>query len=149
MNRDFAEMLAELSATAADYMIVGAHALAAHGHPRATGDLGVWVRPSAENAPRVWAALRRFGAPLADLTVDELARPGIVFQMGVVPCRIDILTAISGVEFEDAWARRIEIVVDALKVPCIGRADLVANKLAAGRPKDLRDAELLTADDEG
>jgi hypothetical protein len=143
MNRDFAEMLAELSAAGAEFLLIGAHAMAAHGHPRATGDLDLWVRPSPENATRVWSALRRFGAPLGDLTLDELARPGIVFQMGVVPCRIEIITAISGVEFDAAWSRRIEITVDALVVPCIGLADLIANKLAAGRPKDLRDAESL------
>jgi hypothetical protein len=84
MNRDFAEMLAELSAAAAEYLLVGAHAMAAHGHPRATGDLDLWVRPTPDNAHRVWSALRRFGAPLVDLTVEELAQPGIVFQMGVV-----------------------------------------------------------------
>src|SRR5262244_2359048 len=94
MNRDFAEMLSALSAVGADYLVVGAHALAAHGRPRATGDLDIWVRPSATNASKVWAALARFGAPLSGLTQKDLQTPGIVFQICVEPVRIDILTGI-------------------------------------------------------
>ena len=97
MNPDFSEMLSALSEAGADYMIVGAHALAAHGIPRATGDMNIWVRPSRENAVRVLAALRALGAPLFDLSEQDLERPGTVFQIGVVPSRIDILNEISGV----------------------------------------------------
>src|SRR5437867_7963755 len=107
MNRDFVEMLCALSETGAEFIIVGAHALAAHGHPRATGDLDIWVRPSPENAPRVWQALAKFGAPLGELTLQDLQTPDVVFQIGVVPCRIDLLTSISGVAFEDGWANRL------------------------------------------
>ncbi len=85
MNRDFAEMLSALSDAGAEFLVVGAHALAAHGRPRATGDLDIWVRPSAENAERVWSALARFGAPLAALTRRDLQTPGIEFQIGVEP----------------------------------------------------------------
>ena len=92
MNRDFAEMLAALSAAGAEFLIVGAHALAAHGHPRATGDLGLWIRPTAGNALRVWQALVAFGAPLDELRPEDLSTPDVVFQIGVVPARIDILT---------------------------------------------------------
>jgi hypothetical protein len=146
MNRDFVEMLSALSDAGAEFLLVGAHALAAHGVPRATGDLDLWVRPSAENAVRVLAALRAFGAPLFDLTAEDLQEPGTVFQLGVVPSRIDLLTGITGVEFATAWANRIELNVEGLTVPCIGRADLVANKRATGRAKDLADVELLERD---
>jgi hypothetical protein len=143
MNRDFAEMLSALSDAGAEFLIVGAHALAAHGLPRATGDLDIWVRPSLDNARRVLDALRTFRAPLHDLGEDDLARPGTVFQIGVVPNRIDILTEISGVVFEDAWTRRESFVVEGQRLPFLGRADLAANKRAAGRPKDLADLAAL------
>ena len=106
MNRDFVEMLSELSAAGVDFIIVGAHALAAIGITRATGDLDIWVRPTPANASRVITALERFGAPLFDLTPADLTAPDTVFQIGMVPSRIDILSGISGVTFEDAWAAR-------------------------------------------
>ena len=98
MNPDFRDMLFALNGEGVEYLLVGAYALAVHGMPRATGDIDVWVRPSPENARRTLAALRRFGAPLADLSQADLTRPGTVFQIGVAPRRIDILTAIDGVE---------------------------------------------------
>ena len=143
MNRDFAEMLAALSAAGADYLLVGAHALAAHGVVRATGDLDVWVRPTPENASKVWGALVAFGAPLQQLTEHDLATPGIVFQIGVVPYRIDLLTSIDGVPFEEAWQRRIRVRVEGQEIPLIGREDLLRNKRATGRLRDLADAEEL------
>jgi hypothetical protein len=97
------------------------------------------VRPTPANADRFLTALGRFGAPLFDLTRDDLSQRGTVFQIGVVPSRIDILTAISGVDFEGAWSRRIQLDVEGIAVPCIGRDDLLANKRAAGRPQDLAD----------
>ena len=93
MNRDFVEILSELSAAGADFLVVGAHALAAHGVPRATGDLDIWVRPSRENAARVVEALGRFGAPLFDLAVEDLTREDTVFQIGLPPSRVDICPA--------------------------------------------------------
>jgi hypothetical protein len=146
MNRDFAEMLAALSAAGADYLIVGAHALAVHGYPRATGDLDIWVRPSAENAQRVWAALEQFQAPLTEISRDDLAHEDVVFQIGVAPCRIDILTSVSGVEFETAWSHRIVREVEGTPLPFIGRDDLIANKRACGRPRDLADLAWLESD---
>ena len=106
MNSDYRDLIAEFNAHGVEYIVVGAHALAAHGHVRATKDLDVWVRPSAENAPRVIAALRAFGA-LHDLTVEDLASPGVVFQMGVEPVRIDVITDIDAVKFEEAGPVRI------------------------------------------
>jgi hypothetical protein len=143
VNRDFAEMLSALSEAGAEFLVVGAHALAAHGIPRATGDLDVWVKPTRANAERVLAALAVFGAPLGDLTLDDLTKPDTVFQIGVVPCRVDILTGLSGVEFEEAWPRRIVLDLDGTQVPVIGREDLVRNKRATGRPRDLADIERL------
>lgn len=139
MNRDFAEMLDALSAAEAEFLIVGAHALAAHGHPRATGDLDIWIRPTALNAARVWNALLTFGAPLDELRLEDLATPEVVFQMGVVPARIDILTSITGLEFEEAWARRDVFEVEGRALPFLSRQDLIRNKSALGRPRDLAD----------
>lgn len=150
MNRDFAEILFELSAAGADFLIVGAHALAAHGVPRATGDLDIWVRPTAENAERVLVALRRFGAPLSDLTVDDLTRPDTVFQIGLPPSRVDILSGISGVDFAAAWSRRRLVMLDGVQVNVLAREDFIVNKRASGRPKDLLDLALLDeADQQG
>lgn len=136
-------MLAALSAAGADYLVVGAHALAAHGVPRATGDLDLWVRPTRENAGRVWRALESFGAPLHELTVEDLCRPDVVFQIGVVPRRIDLLTSITGVSFDEAWENRTAVEIEEIEVPVLGRSELVRNKRAVGRARDLADiAEL-------
>jgi|TARA_A100000171_G_C2053006_1_gene106128 predicted nucleotidyltransferase len=142
-NPDFKDMLLALSDAKIDFLLVGAYAVAAHGHPRATGDLDLWVRPDAETAPKVYRVLAEFGAPLHDLTVDDLATPGMVFQIGIEPSRIDILTAISGVAFDDAWENKLNIELDDIKLNVIGRDDLIVNKRACGRPKDIADAETL------
>lgn len=143
MNRDFVEMLSALNETGADFLIVGAHAVAAHGHPRATGDLDIWVRSTSENAQRVLRALGEFGAPLSNLSLEDLSHPNTVFQIGVSPCRIDILTSITGVDFAKAWTNKIEIQVEGLTVFCIGKNDLLHNKKATGRPQDLADVDSL------
>jgi hypothetical protein len=143
VNRDFFDMLSALSAEGAEYLVVGAYALAAHGLPRATGDLDIWVRPTEENADRVLRALRTFGAPLRDLSREDLLRPDTVFQIGVVPSRIDVLTGITAVEFEPAWSARITATIEGLSVPIIGAGDLLRNKEAVGRPQDLADAAWL------
>ena len=143
MNRDFAEMLSALSEAGADFLVVGAYALAAHGIPRATGDLDIWVRPTPDNAGRVMTALIAFGAHLRDLTIDDLTKPDTVFQMGMEPGRVDILAGISGVQLDDAWGRRVVLEIEGVTVPVLGRTDFVTNKRASGRPKDLIDLELL------
>lgn len=143
MNRDFVEMLSALSAAGARFLIVGAHALAAHGAPRATGDLDIWIRATPDNAARVLDALRRFGAALFDLTIDDLSKPDTVFQIGLPPSRIDILSSISGVDFDHAWSNRLQITIGDLEIGVIGREDFIANKTAVGRPKDLLDLTLL------
>ena len=146
-NPDFKDMLLALSEAKIDYLLVGAYAVAAHGHPRATGDLDLWVRPDAETASKVYRVLAEFGAPLHELTVDDLAKPGMVFQIGVEPSRIDILTAISGVAFEDAWPNRLSIEMDGIQLCVLGRDDLITNKRACGRPRDIADAETLDPSD--
>ena len=143
VNRDFVEILQELSAAGAEFLVVGAHALAAHERPRATGDLDLWVHATPSNAVRVWRALERFGAPLHDLAIEDLATPGIVFQMGLPPYRIDLLTQISGVTFEEAWPNRLVILIEGIEVAVIGKQDLIRNKRASARPQDLVDLDLL------
>ena len=128
-------------------MIVGAYALAAHGHPRATGDIDLWVRPSSENAERVFRALSEFGAPLTDVNRRDFETPDTVFQIGVSPRRIDILTAIEGVEFEQAWPERLKVEVEGMQLPVIGRVHLIANKQALGRTQDQADLERLRGDE--
>jgi len=138
---DFAEMLRELSANGADFLVVGAHARAAYGDPRATKDLDIWVRPTAENARRVWAALAKYGAPLSDLEVSDFASPGITFQIGIAPYRIDILTELTGLTFEDAWPNRVTASFAGGAYPVIGKQDFLTNKRATGRPQDLADVD--------
>ena len=133
-NPDFKDMLRALSDAKIDFLLVGAYAVAAHGHPRATGDLDLWVRPDSETASNVYRVLAEFGAPLHDLTVEDLARPGMVFQIGVEPSRIDILTAISGVDFDHAWTNRLSVEMDGIQLSVIGRADLIV-KQAEDRPE--------------
>lgn len=126
-------------------MIVGAHALAVHAVPRATGDLDIWIRCSADNARQTWMALLEFGAPVEALGLREtdLTHLGAVFQLGIPPRRIDILTQISGVDFERAWPSRVVQHVEGLDLPFLGREDFAENKRASGRPKDLADLALL------
>lgn len=139
MNPHFSEMLSALSAEDAEFLVVGAFALSAHGYVRATGDLDLWVRCSSENAERVMRAITRFGAPLQDLTLDDLNTLDIVFQIGVAPVRIDILTSIAGVDFDEAWADRVLTRFDGNDYPTLSRDHLLQNKRAAARPKDLND----------
>lgn len=138
-------MIAAMLAAGARFIVVGAHAMAAHGVPRATGDFDLFIEPEPTNAQRVMAALRDFGAPLDAHGIQEadLAAPGLVYQIGLPPRRIDLLTSIDGVTFDAAWAGRIQVAVDGLKLPVLGRAELIANKQATGRAKDRADLELL------
>lgn len=141
MNQDFRDLLHALSDHDVRFLVVGAYALAVHGHPRATGDIDLWIEPTPDNATRVYRALQAFGAPLLDLSEADLATPGVVFQMGLPPRRIDILTRVSGVEFDVAWQARVESRFGDIAVPVIGFEHLIINKRATGRPKDLVDAD--------
>jgi hypothetical protein len=145
VNEDFRDFLAALLEAGVRFLVVGAHAMAVHGVPRATGDLDVWIAPDSGNADRTWSALARFGAPLASMgiTRSDLGRPDQVVQVGLPPRRIDILTSISGVAFEEAWPDRVTLETVGLAVPFLGRGALVRNKRASGRAKDLADLEAL------
>jgi len=142
---DTRDLLDAFDAAAVEYVVVGAHALAAHGLPRATGDFDVLIRPSPENAARVMQALDELGAPTRahGVVEEDFATAGAVYQIGLPPRRIDLLTHISGVPFEAAWASRMECGVDGRRLSVLGRATLIQNKRASGRPKDLLDVAAL------
>jgi hypothetical protein len=145
VNDDFVDLLRCLLEAEAQFLVVGAHALAVHGVPRATGDLDIWIRCDEQNAARAWKGLQAFGAPLHALGIRQadLATPGIVAQIGMPPRRIDILTEISGVRFDDAWPRRVLRRVGNVEAAFLGREDFRSNKRASGRAKDLADIEAL------
>lgn len=143
LNEDYRDILLSLSNNKVAYLVVGAYALGIHGYPRATGDIDIWVAATPENSSLVHKALAEFGAPLGEITASTFAEKGIVFQIGVAPRRIDILTQIDGVEFSDAWPAREIVDLDGLAIPFISKPDLIRNKLATGRKKDLLDAEML------
>ncbi|WP_396624651.1 hypothetical protein [Luteitalea sp.] len=143
MNEDFVDLLRAFADHEVRFLVVGAYALGVHGRPRATGDLDVWVDPTPSNAARVMAALATFGAPLSDVSETDFARPGIVFQMGLPPVRIDVLTELTGITFAEAWPTRVRAPFGPVEVDVIGRAAFIANKRATGRAKDLGDIESL------
>ena len=145
MNNDYLELLRGFSTAEARYLIVGAYAVAVHGRPRSTGDLDIWVEPTPENAIRVLRALVAFGTPASDLTVAELSLPGLVYQIGVAPRRIDILTSLTGLDFPRAWESRVRHTFADVECPVLGREDLKTNKRAVGRPRDLADIADLEA----
>lgn len=141
MNPDFVDLLRAFIEADVRFLVVGAYALAAHGRPRATGDLDVWVESTEENAVRIMRALAAFGAPIQELSAADLARPGVVYQIGVPPGRIDILTDLTGLTFAEAWSTRISQRFGDLSIDLIGRDAFVKNKRATGRLKDLADIE--------
>lgn len=145
MSPDFSELLREFNAHAVEYLVVGAHALAAHGHVRATKDLDVWVNATRGNADQVVAALSAYGAPLGDATAEDFAKAGTIFQIGVPPLRIDLLTSIDGVDFGHAWPNRFESQFGDVPALVLSKPDLIKNKRAAGRLQDLADADALEA----
>src|SRR5947209_2227829 len=134
MNEDFLDLLRMLLRENARFIVVGAHAMAIHGVPRATGDIDIWIDPDPVNADRVWAALLEFGAPVREMgiTRNDLETPGIVIQIGLPPRRIDVLTRISGFAFEEAWSRRVTHSIDGFGIPFLAREDLIRNKRASG-----------------
>jgi hypothetical protein len=141
MNPDFVDLLRAFAAADVRFLVVGAYALAVHGRPRGTGDLDVWVEPTPENAARVMRALAAFGAPIAEVSEGDFARPGVTYQMGLPPGRIDILTELTGLNFEDAWPGRLRRRFGDIEVDFIGRRAFLINKRATGRPKDLADID--------
>ena len=136
-------MLQSLLDNKVEFLVVGAYAMAVHGYPRATGDLDLWVFTSRENAEKVYKALGEFGAPLEQIDKDSFSKKGIIFQIGVAPCRIDIITQISGVEFEQAYPKRKEIEIDGIQIPVISKEDLIRNKESTGREKNKLDSKFM------
>lgn len=145
MIEDFRDILTLLNASGVRFLVVGAHALAAHGVPRVTGDLDIWIEPTEANARMVWAALVEFGAPLEALGIRELdlEAPDRVIQLGLPPYRLDVLTGISGVVFAEAWPERIVGTLFGVPVAFLGRNEFIRNKRASGRAKDLEDIRAL------
>ena len=143
MNEDYRDMLLALYDEKVRFLLVGAYALAAHGYPRATMDIDIWVMPSPQNADAVLRALRRFGAPLHNLTKEDLQKDGTIFQIGVAPRRIDIITTASGLQFEETYERSLSVNIEGIEVHIPSIDDLIRNKKASGRTKDLADAEAL------
>jgi len=143
LNEDYKEMLQSLLDQKVEFIVVGAYALAAHGFPRATGDMDIWIKPNEKNSKKVYKALAQFGAPINEIREDEFSQPGLIFQIGVVPRRIDIITKIDAVEFGEADSDKIFVDIDDLKIPVLSIDKLIKNKMATGREKDLLDAKLL------
>jgi hypothetical protein len=143
LNDDYKEILQLLFEAKVDFLLVGAYALAAHGYPRSTGDIDIWINPTPTNAKKVYQAIIKFGAPLFDLTVEDLYQLGNVFQIGIAPRRIDILTGISGVEFAEAKEDFIRLELYGMELPFISLEKLIINKEASGRDKDLIDLKNL------
>lgn len=147
LDKDFNEFVTLFVASDVRFLIVGGYALAAHGLPRATGDLDAWVWINPENAAKVRSALEEFGFSGLGITTDDFSRTNSIVQLGYPPYRIDILTSIDGVEFDAAWDNRLMVDLDGVEVPFIGRTDLIVNKRAAGRPQDVADVKRLTNED--
>ncbi len=143
MNDDYRDMLCVLCDHGVRFLLVGAYAMGAHGYPRATADIDIWVEPSPENSRKVYRALAAFGAPLQTIREDDFVKPGVVFQIGVAPRRIDIITAISGVEFDRAYEHRQTVELEGLPIAVLSYDDLVTNKRATGRDKDQIDLRRL------
>ncbi len=143
LNEDYRDMLQSLADEGVKFLLVGAYAMAAHGYPRATMDIDLWVMPSGENADAVVRALRSFGAPEENLTRGVFQAADAVFQIGVAPRRIDIITSASGLRFAEAFESSLSTEIDGIEVHVLSLADLIRNKRAVGRTKDLADAEAL------
>ena len=143
LNEDYKDMLQSLFDEKVRFLLVDAYAMAAHGYPRTTMDIDIWIMPSSQNADAVLRALHRFGAPLQNLTKEDLQKDGTIFQIGVAPRRIDIITAASGLEFEETYGRSLSVNLEGIEVHIPSLDDLIRNKRASGRTRDLADAEAL------
>ena len=143
LNQDYKEMLSLLLDNKVEFLLVGAYALAAHGFPRATADIDIFVKPNSKNASVLYKTLEKFGAPLENISRDDFAHPGIILQIGVAPRRIDIITKIDGLTYDEASKGKEIIEIESLSIPVISKQNLIINKLASGREKDKIDARNL------
>ena len=143
LNKDYKEMLQILLNNKVRFLVVGAYAMGVHGYPRATGDIDIWVEASSENSEKIYQSLSEFGAPLSEVTKTTFCEEGIVFQIGVAPRRIDIITKIDGVDFNKAYSDKQKIEIEGIKIPFLSKEDLIKNKESTGREKDQLDAKYL------
>ena len=143
VNSDFSDLLNLFKANDVKYMVIGGYAVVQYTEPRFTKDLDLWISTQPNNAKAVFAALKEFGAPLEGMSPKDFSEEGYFYQMGVPPVRVDILMGIPGVQFDEAWERRVEVQFDDVSVTIISREDLIRAKRAAGRPQDLLDAASL------
>ena len=143
VNPDYKDLFRILNEEQVDYLGVGAHAVIYYTEPRFTKDLDVLIRPTRANAEKAWRALKRFGAPLREITQDDFTREDMVYQIGIAPNRVDILMGLGGVSFNEAWARREHAAYGDIPVFIIGKRELIAAKKSAGRPQDLLDVQKL------
>jgi len=143
LNEDYKEMLQILLNNEVKFLIVGAYAMGAYGYPRATGDFDIWVDAIIENSKRIYKSLSEFGAPVSGITENTFAEKGIIFQIGVAPRRIDIITHIDGLIFQEAYKSRENIEIENLTIPFISKENLIKNKQSTGREKDKLDADYL------
>ena len=144
LNEDYKEMLQILLRNEVNFLVVGAYAMAAYGYPRATGDFDIWVDTTLENSQRIYKSVSDFGAPLSGITERTFTEKGIVFQIGVAPRRIDIITHIDGVEFHNAYQDKEEVEIENMKIPFLSKSNLIKNKKSTGREKDKIDIIYLT-----
>ena len=143
LNEDYKEMLQILLNNKIKFLIVGAYAMGAQGYPRATGDFDIWVEPSPENSKKVYNSLAEFGAPLEQINTETFIKKGIIFQIGVVPRRVDILTFIDGVKFDKAYKNKENIEIEGITIPFLSKENIIKNKKATGREKDKLDVKYL------
>ena len=138
-NQDFKDLFSTLNTCRVRYLLAGAHAVMQYAEPRFTKDIDVWIDPTPENARRVWKALMRFGAPLEGIAEGDFVNPQLVYQMGVIPNRVDIMMAVGGIQFSTAWRNRKRITYCGVHVNVMGRREIVRAKRMVGRPQDLLD----------
>lgn len=146
-NQDYKEILQLLIKEGVEFQVVGAYALAAHGYPRATGDIDIWIEATSDNAAAVYRSLAQFGAPISTLTPEDLIADGTVFQIGIAPCRIDILNRIDGVSYQESKSDKHCVTLDGLTIPFLSKKHLIQNKLSTGRLRDKADIEELLKQD--
>ena len=143
LNSDYKDILLALSNRKVEFLLVGAYAMAAHGYPRSTMDIDLWVKPDPANAILALQALDDFGAPPGGLSPEDFQKEGMIFQIGVAPRRIDIITSVDGLEFADAFANSHQVGIEGIAVNVLSIADIIRNKNSTGRTKDLADVQML------
>ena len=143
LNSNFKDLLNILNEAGARYLVVGGYAVIEYTEPRYTKDIDIWISTDRVNAERVYAALKKFGAPLTNITVDDFTDPEVVYHMGRPPARVDVLMGLKGLNFEESWLKRVESAYADVPMQVFSSADLLINKRLAGRPQDLMDVENL------